>query len=272
MLPKRENQDDEALEGAGMLAAMETARSATESSQKEKPKSEESLSVFWRVFGGTILSIAALVVITIYNNMSSSVNDLRNELSREREARAELVKKDEFNSRVTAQYERMRAIDAVKVELEGMKEKVSANSTEVMTMKKDTAAAVDGVKKDMVAAADLAKKDAGALDLLKERVTAVEALKKDLAALDALKEKLTAAVLDLKTLREDVAKVTAAIERNKTSDLERKAFRDTQAKQLEDSLKEVQKGLQDCREKLARLEGSKPSVGPEKPMAKVDEK
>ena len=71
---------------------------------------------------------------------------------------------------------------------------------------------------------------------------------------------------ELTAARDDLNKVSGDVERNKTSDLERKALRDLQAKQVDDALKDLQKGLQDCREKLARLEGAKP----EKP--KPDEK
>ena len=92
-------------------------------------------------------------------------------------------------------------------------------------------------------------------------MTAVEAVKKDLAALEVVKEKLAGAAADLKTVRDELQKVQQELERNKASDLERKTSRDLQAKQVEEALKELQKGLQDCREKLARLEGAQP-VGP----------
>jgi uncharacterized phage infection (PIP) family protein YhgE len=246
VLPKRGGQEsDESTERTTEMAAYETARSATESSSKpEEKKGEEHISLFWRVFGGTILSIVALVSITVFNNMSSSITELRNELSREREARAELVKKEEFNTRVTAQYERLRGIETVKVELEGLKEKVNSNAT-----------AMDGVKRETAA------------------------LKKETATLEVLKEKVTTAAADLKTIRDDLAKLSAEVEKNKTSDLERKTLRDGQVKQLEESLKELQKMVQDCREKLARLEGAQPKplisppsdakpefVGPPKPV------
>jgi DNA repair exonuclease SbcCD ATPase subunit len=249
MLQRRADRNDE-LEQTSELAAYETGRSAAESSpEKAEPKKdEEQVSIFWRIFGGTILSIVALVTITLFNNISSSITELRAEISREREARAELVKKDEFSARTSAQYERMRGIDTVKVELEGLKEKLHSN-----------AVAVEGVKKDTAGAADAMKKDAAALEILKERVAVLEALKKDVAALEALKEKVATATADLKAAREDIGKLSADVERNKTSDLERKAFRDAQAKQVDEAIKELQKGLQLCREKLARLEGAKPA-------------
>ncbi len=265
-LRRNHSEPDETLDHT--LEMGETARAATEAgTEKVEPKKEEEhISVFWRVFGGTILSIVALVSITLYNNLSSSITELRAEVSREREARAELVKKDEFNTRVTAQYERMRGIDTVKVELEGLKEKVHTSTATVDGVKRDTGIAVEAVKKDAAAAADALKKDAAALDVLKERVVMLEGVKKDIAGLDALKEKLTAAIVDLKTTHDAVQKLTGDVERNKTSDLERKTLRDSQYKQVEESLKELQKGLQDCREKLARMEGAQPKPNLEVPL------
>jgi len=271
VLQKRGGQDaDDSLDRTSEIAAYETTRSATESSSDKggEPKKDDEthISLFWRVFGGTILSIVALVSITLFNNMSTSISELRAEVSREREARAELVKKDEFNARVSAQYERMRGIDTVKVELEGLKEKVHTNATTVEAVKRDTGTAIEAVKKETSTTADSLKKDAAALEVLKERVAMLEGVKKDLAGLDALKEKLTTAVADLKTLRDDVQKVTGEVDRNKTSDLERKAIRDSQYKQTEETLKEVQKAIQDCREKLARLEGAQPKPAMEVPI------
>ena len=94
----------------------------------------------------------------------------------------------------------------------------------------------------------------------------LEGIKKDVAGLEAIKEKLTGACADLKATREDVQKISAEVDRNKSSDLERKTVRDAQYKQVDESLKELQKGLQDCREKLARLEGAQPKVPPEVPI------
>jgi hypothetical protein len=76
---------------------------------------EERLSVFWRVFGGTILSIFALVAITLYNNLQSNINELRAELSRSNEARAELVKKEEFNARTQNVWDRVQSLQELKV-------------------------------------------------------------------------------------------------------------------------------------------------------------
>jgi chromosome segregation ATPase len=178
--------------------------------------------------------MVTLGAITLYNSISSNIAELRAELSREREARTELVKKDEFNSRTTTQYERIRSLDGLKAEFEGLKERVNGN-----------AAAVEAIKKEVAAGTDAVKKDA--------------------AALEVLREKFAAAVIDLKVLRDETLKLQKEQDRNQASDLERKASRDAQHKQVDEVLKELQKGLQDCREKLARLEGSRPPEPKGKP-------
>ena len=246
--------DNEDLESSREVAALETARSAAESSSAGKPeekKDDEKMSLFWRVFGGTILSIAALVGITLFNNIYANIGDLR----------AELIKKDEFNTRSTSIYDRIRSFDTMKAEMEGLRERVTANGSALDGLKKDSAATLDAAKKEVGAIADGVKKDAASLEVLKERVANLETVKKDIAGLDLLKERLVTAAADLRSLRDDVSKVQQEVERNRIGDQERKTSRDTQFKQVDETIKELQKGLQDCREKLARLEGMQPAAG-----------
>jgi DNA repair exonuclease SbcCD ATPase subunit len=246
MYPKRISNEDTSR--TDEYLAVETARSSSQppppAKSAETKKDEEKIHVFWRLFGGTVLSIVALVAITLYNNLNGSITDLRQELSREREARATLAKKDDVDARAKTQWDRIRAVEGFKADIEAVKERTTAN-----------AAAIDGVKKD-----------AAGVEVLRERVALLEALRKEVAGLDAVKEKVATATADLKAFRDEVQKVQQELERNKSGDSERKAFRDAQAKQLDDTLKELQKGLMDCREKLARLEG----VGPPAPKSKPD--
>jgi DNA repair exonuclease SbcCD ATPase subunit len=254
VLQKRLGHEEET---DGSLLAGETMRSAAGSAAavNSSPKEDEKMSLFWRVFGGTILSIAALGSITLYNSISTNISELRGELNREREARAELVKKDEFNSRTSNQYERMRSFDGLKAEHEALKERISAN-----------ASVLDSLKKEFAPTLDAVKKDAAALEVLKERLTALEAVKKEIAGIDLLKERLTAIATDLKASRDDLARLQQEVERNRAGDAERKASRDAQFKQVEETLKELQKGLQFCREKVARLEGVQPGGGVRSPL------
>jgi DNA repair exonuclease SbcCD ATPase subunit len=256
MYPKRNGQDENGLIDRGTdLAAAETARSAANPPADRPRPDEEKMSVFWRVFGGTILSIVALVAITLYNNLNGSITDLRQELSREREARAGLIKKDDVDTRVKNQWDRIRVVEGYKAEIEGVRERAAAN-----------AAAIEAVRKDVAGGVETIKRETTGVELLKERVTLLEGVRKEIAGLEVLKERLATATGDLKAYREELQKVQQEIERNKAGDLERKAFRDSQMRQLDDTLKDIQRGLMDCREKLARLEGAQqPPVGPPAP-------
>lgn len=260
MYPKRVSDDE--TNRSGEYLAVETARSASQppppAKHGEPKKDEEKIHVFWRLFGGTVLSIVALVAITLYNNINGSINDLRQELSREREARAGLVKKEDADTRSKSQWDRIRAVEGYKLDIEAVKERTAAN-----------AAAIDAVKKDTATGVEAVKRETSGLEVLKERVSLLEALRKEVAGLDAVKEKLSTATADLKSFRDELQKVQQELERNKSGDQERKAFRDAQAKQLDDTLKDLQKGLMDCREKLARLEGAVP-VGPPAPKSKPE--
>ena len=198
-------------------------------------KDEEKLSLFWRVFGGTLLSIGALVAITVYNNFTGTIAELRAELNRANEARADLVRKDEFNTRLTTNYERIKGI-----------EQQNAAQTATLTTLKTEA---EGLKER------LAKATADLESSRKETAQATEAIKKDVAALELVKERLTLTAGELKIARDELGKLRQAVDKNQAYDLERRDRRDTQYKLLDETIKDMQKGLQDCREKLARLEG-----------------
>jgi hypothetical protein len=86
---------------------------------------DDRVSLFWRVFGGTILSIMALIAISLYNHLATSISDLRGEINRVNEARAELVKKEEFNSRTQNVWERLQALQELRVTVSGLKEQLS---------------------------------------------------------------------------------------------------------------------------------------------------
>ena len=80
---------------------MEVLRQGAEAGKdpEEEDKEAGRVSAFWKVFGGTLLSIAALVCMTIYQQFSASLTDLRAGLNHLNEFYADVVKKDELNTR-----------------------------------------------------------------------------------------------------------------------------------------------------------------------------
>jgi hypothetical protein len=91
--------------------AIETLRRSAECAQLA-PKEENDdnrISIFWRVFGGTLLSIVALVVMTAYQQLTGGLAEIRTEMShlntdlnkdlaRLSEAQGGLLKKEEFGA------------------------------------------------------------------------------------------------------------------------------------------------------------------------------
>lgn len=271
----------------------------SKSAEQQKTKTdEERMSIFWRVFGGTIVSICALVGITLFNNFNSNLSELRGEIARINEARGDLVKKDEFNTRITSNYERVQQLQSqnttqnatitslqtsnaeLKDRLAAMKTDLDAARKEAVTVaetaKKEVAAALEQVRKDQAAINDALKKDIATIEGLKERIVSAEgmrkdldAIKKDLAALEAGKEKLAMYAAELKEHRDELNKLRQESDRNLASDAERKKSRDEQHAKLLDAIKDLDKAVRANSEKIARLEGV---VTPAKPVPSADDK
>jgi len=99
-----------------------------------KKNDDEKVSLFWRVFGGTILSVAALAALTLFNTVSGSIGELRAEVNRLNEAKVDAAKKDEVTT-LKAQAETNRH------EIEGLKERLSKYRLELDAAKEKQAAA-----------------------------------------------------------------------------------------------------------------------------------
>ncbi len=110
-----------AIAGVLTAEAYRNAELAAAPSAKEN-KPEEKISIFWRVFGGTLLSIAALVVMTVYQQFSNSLNELRNNMNRLHETHVDMVKKEDYNARSTSIW---NAINQVKDEVPTQKTRVT---------------------------------------------------------------------------------------------------------------------------------------------------
>jgi chromosome segregation ATPase len=76
--------------------------------------------MFWRVFGGTIFSIVALVIITAYTQMTGTISDLRKELT---QVQADLLKKDEFNNRLTSMWNSIKDLQSANTTLAALNER-----------------------------------------------------------------------------------------------------------------------------------------------------
>jgi hypothetical protein len=106
-----------------LVALSETLRNGAAGGTAAAGKGEERISLFWRIFGGTLLSIAALVVVTVYQQFSNSLFELRNDMIHLNEARADLIKKDDFNNRLTSVWNSMKDLQTATTAVTGLRER-----------------------------------------------------------------------------------------------------------------------------------------------------
>jgi hypothetical protein len=111
----------------------------------EKAGSDERMPLFWRVFGGTILSIAALAAITVCQYFNSVLgglrgdmgrlndeirkemthldSDLRKDLGRLNEAQGTVVKLQDFNSRLKSVWDSIKELQTLSAAVSALKER-----------------------------------------------------------------------------------------------------------------------------------------------------
>jgi hypothetical protein len=192
--------------------AMQTAQPKTDTKASDE---NGGISVFWRVFGGTIVSIVALVAVTIYNSLNTQVSELRNEIRSLTQADGEHVRKDEFSTRMTSQWDRVQNLQSQHTEQNAI-------------------------------------------------------LRSLRTELDGIKEKLSNLTSDTKSTREDTTKLRQDVDKNVAADLERKARRDEQYKDIDKTMKDLTASLQELQIKLARLEGAQAT--PKQPRTTPNDK
>jgi chromosome segregation ATPase len=127
--------DRQPLSPTDPLIAAEMLRQASEGGKpKDEGKDEKAMPLFWRVFGGTVLSIAALVTMTAYQSLTGTIAELRTELNhlntdlhkelgRAGEAQAELVKKEEADSRLASVWRGIKEMQDERKELNALRER-----------------------------------------------------------------------------------------------------------------------------------------------------
>lgn len=122
-----------------LILAAETLRSGdTPPTHKEGgERTEERVSLFWRVFGGTILSITALSVITAYQNLAAGIHDVRSDVGHLQQTGAEYVKKDEFNSRTTSIWNGIKDAQAVGPSVTVLANKTAALETQLVAVENE---------------------------------------------------------------------------------------------------------------------------------------
>ncbi len=87
---RNEQSDSRCAPAAPLLAAEVLRNAAAPGAMKAPGKGEEGISPLWRIFGGTVLSIMALVAVTLYQQLTNGLSEVRHELE-QRTAREEFL-------------------------------------------------------------------------------------------------------------------------------------------------------------------------------------
>jgi chromosome segregation ATPase len=103
----------------------------------EPHKPEEKISLFWRVFGGTILSITALVTIQAYQAQANNIHELRSDQNRLRELASDFLKKDEFASRTNTLWNRVQDLQNLNASVTVMGTRLTAIESQAAQAEKD---------------------------------------------------------------------------------------------------------------------------------------
>jgi hypothetical protein len=99
-------------------------------------KGEDRVPVLWRVFGGTVLSVLGLVALTVYQQFSGALADLRGELGHLgkevradlghlSEAQGEAVKQDKFAATMKYAWDAIKDLRDDRTAVTAVKERVS---------------------------------------------------------------------------------------------------------------------------------------------------
>jgi hypothetical protein len=138
LLPKRINRSDDHSaftnsERQLILAAesLRVGQTPVRDGKKDEKVGDERISVFWRVFGGTILSICALVVITAYQWLANSIHEVRSDVSRLRESSGEYIKNNEFNTRTTTLWNRVQELQSANTSVTVLTAKLNAAEQQI---------------------------------------------------------------------------------------------------------------------------------------------
>jgi chromosome segregation ATPase len=242
LFPKRITRSDEGSAFTNserhLILAAEALRTGDPAgkARKEEKAGEERISVFWRVFGGTILSISALIILSAYQSLANNIHEVRSDVGRLREATGDYIKKDEYNNRFTTLWTSIRELQSVNASVTVLTSKLAALEQQ--------AAAADRERRDTQSALAVVSAVKDRLGSLEEGRRVGEQDHKDLlamgVALGALKDR------------------DAALEKHQ--------------KDAEAERRELTRELQLLRERVAKLEGLQEAKPVVKPASAVEKK
>lgn len=130
----RNGEPDASVQALSPALAAQALRLAhTPVAEPPAPKSEDRLTLFWRLFGGALVSVGALVAVTAYQQLNSSLTELRTAITHLNETHADMVKKDEFNTRMTTLWNGVKESNASAASVTALRERAQLLEQQLKT-------------------------------------------------------------------------------------------------------------------------------------------
>jgi hypothetical protein len=117
--------------------------------EKKEKKPDEQVPLFWKLCSAALLSVSALIMVTLYNQVNATGHQLRNDVGQLRnelgQLRTDLVPKDDYNTRIEqmvrgikeVQISHQAASEAWRERLQEQKNKVGQFEKEVRALEEE---------------------------------------------------------------------------------------------------------------------------------------
>lgn len=116
----------------------------------KKEDKKDEIPAFWRICGAALVSVTAMVAVTLYIQLSNTVGSLRAELNSIRDHNHDLVRKDDYNSRnlaIAATIKELQASNAAALELQ--KERALAHERQMKVLQDENKLTVRELEREV---------------------------------------------------------------------------------------------------------------------------
>jgi cell division protein FtsB len=134
---KIENENsDWARKQAGTVLAAESLRNSAAPGEAAAPapRADDRISAFWRIFGGTVLSIVTLIILTAFQQLSASLSNMNSKIEQLKDNSTKFVEKEEFSNRMTRFWDNVKGPTA---EVPALKAQVAAQDAQFKEAEKE---------------------------------------------------------------------------------------------------------------------------------------
>lgn len=174
MTQDRDRRDDQSQEGEMNLNAEQVLGLSAASQSVEAQSQKEDVPTVWKIFGGAIVSIIFMLIVTIFGYIINNVNSIQTNINN---LNADMVKKSEFNERVTNIWGTLRDVNSLKDRM-NLVEQRNTNIDSLRERTTSVDARVTSLEAQVKTLQEENRSQAKDIQALRERVAVLEAAAK----------------------------------------------------------------------------------------------